>query len=358
MEFLQGDIRRFLIDSIPSRFHNLSPAEFESFITYLFRKDGYEIEENAPKGDLAHILIARKDDQKLVIKPLRLPADQLVGLSEIQNATAARTFYESDQSWIITTSGFSEQARDLAEETDIELWDWDALYQALSDLFFEGKSHFDFIDQSLPATSVEITPEIKLKAKWKPEEGISAEWYNLDLVISNPTERNLYLHLDLPALIDTNRNQVSAEKWAENEFVAGMIYAGASVRTNALFKASRLGERPPSGKVMLTCHERTTPPTVYHVSAKIKGSACYVVTYCYTRQSDEYALMTKFRDEVLDKNIAGKFFIRTYYVLSPVLVHLASQSSFVDNMLRKFTHVVVRKLAARDFSKMKSQKDG
>lgn len=345
MAFLEGDIRRFLIDSIPSRFHNLSPADFEIFISYLFVKDGYEVEENAHIGDLSNVLIAKKDDQKLVIKALRLPPEQMVGLSEIQKAAAARSFYETDQSWIITTSGYSEEARDLAEENDVELWDWDALYLALSELFFDGKSHFDFIDSTLPATGTEAPAEFKLKVKWQPEEGISSEWYNLDLTISNPTDRNIYLHLDLPALIDNNRNQVTAEKWAENEFVAGMIYAGASVRTNALFKASRLGERPPSGKVMLTCHERTTPPTVYHASAKLKGSACYVVTYCYTHQSEEYTMMTRYRDEVLEKTIAGKLFIRFYYLVSPSLVVWASKSSVLDMMMRRMVHAVVQTIS-------------
>src|SRR5688500_9778034 len=241
MDFNQTDIRRFLIDSIPSRFNNLSHFEFTSFMAHVFRTDGYDVDEIVKNRELAPDLIEKKDGSKSVIKALRYTPDHHVKIHEIQQAAASRDFYEADQAWIITTSSITGEAKKEAERLDVELWDWDDFYQALSQLFFEGKSHFDFIESLEPAIGITVNdPDIRLKAKWQPEEGISSEWYNLDLTITNPSDRNLYIHLDLPALIDQRKNQVSAEQWAENEFVAGMIYAGASVRTNALFKASRL----------------------------------------------------------------------------------------------------------------------
>lgn len=335
MDFQKTDIKRFLVDSIPSRFNNLSPSEFTSLMAHVFRTDGYNVDEIGKKGDLTPGLIANKDGTSLVIKALRYPPEHPVKTHEIQQAAASREYYETDQSWIITTSSFSEDAKKSAEELDVELWDWDAFYNALTQLFFEGKSHFEFVDGLEPAKGVEISdPGIKLKVKWKPEEGISSDWYNLDLVISNPSDKNIYIHLDLPALIDQKKNQVTADQWAENEFVAGMIYSGASVRTNALFKASRLGERPPSGKVMLTCHERTEPPLTYHLSAKLKGSACYIVTYCYSRHSDEYLIMTRYRDEVLVNTFAGRIFVSAYYLISPAMIKWAERSSWFDFTLK------------------------
>ncbi len=302
MNFQHPDLKRFLIDSIPSRFSHLSPDEFESFMAHLFEMDGYEVEHVPKKGDQAASLLAKKEGSTLAIRILRYPADHLAGEDEIQRALAAKTFYEADQAWVITTSGFSKEAIKSAEAEDVEWWDWDALYQALSELFFDGKSHLEYIP-SVPAAIgfEERTPDLKLKVKWKPEEGISSEWYNLDLIISNPTNRNIYIHLDLPALIDTKKNQITAEKWADGEFIAGIVYEGASIRTNALFKASRIGERPSGGRVMLTCHERTDPPSTYHLAAKLKGEACYFVTYCYSRQSRQYALMIRYRDEILQR---------------------------------------------------------
>ena len=126
-----------------------------------------------------------------------------------------------------------------------------------------------------------------------------------------------------------------------------MIYSGASVRTNALFKASRLGERPPSGKVMLTCHERTDPPSTYHLSAKLKGSACYLVTHCYSRNSAEYLVMTKYRDHVLAKHMAGQFMIGLYYFISPFLIDCAFRFRWFDLPLKWLTKRIVQSIIKR-----------
>ncbi len=345
MEFQHPDIRRFLIDSIPSRFYHLTPSEFESFMSHLFRLDGYEVESVSRKGDLAATLMARKENSEMVIRLLRFPPDYPAGVDEIQKTIAARTFCEADQAWIITTSFFSPDAIREAENADVEYWDWDALYQVLCDTFFEGQSHLQYADTSLEKINqVRPDPELKLKVKWKAEEGIEAEWYNLDLTISNPTKNNIYIHLDLPAVIDSKRNQITADRWADNEFIAGMLYEGASVRTNALFKASRMGERPPGGRVMLTCHERTDPPSTYHLSAKLKGEACYIVTYCYTRKSPEYHRMIRFRDHYLANHFAGRIFIRFYYVTAPLMIKLAQKNKIIDRYLRAMAKSIIQRI--------------
>ena len=159
--------------------------------------------------------------------------------------------------------------------------------------------------------------------------------------MSNTSEENLYIYLDLPVLIDSKKIQTSAEKWADDEFVAGMIYAGASVHTNSFFKRSRLGERPPGGKVVVTYHERE-PPATYHIQARLKGEACYFVTYCYSRQSPEYVLMIKYRDEILSDKFWGRTFIHLYYFLAPFIVHVASKNKIIDHVLRKVVELVIK----------------
>ena len=285
--------------------------------------------------------MAKKSDASLVIRALRLPSEQPVSVGDIQKAASARSFYNVDQTWIITTSSFTDEAREHAETLDIELWDWDAFYQALKQLFFEGKSHYEYAELNPADVLISSeTTDLKLKAKWQPEEGIGSEWYNLDIVIANQSGRHVYLHLDLPALIDTNKNQITADQWAENEFVAGILYSGASIRTNALFKASRLGERPPGGKIMLTCHERSETPSTFHLSCKLKGEACYFVTYCYGRESVEYQQMIRFRDANLKSSIAGKILIACYYGISPCLIRLARKWKPADIIIRSITEKI------------------
>jgi hypothetical protein len=345
MDFNDLDIRRFLVDSIPVRFGQLTPSEFEEFIGYLFQVDGHEVEYISNKSDQTAHLIATKDGISLVIRVMRLGDGQLVKEREIQEASAAKDFYQTDQSWLITTTGFSEEAKSLADSLDIELWDWEALNQALNDLFFEGKNYQGYASTVYNKPAAETKdPVLKLKVKWEAQEGVGIKWYNLNLTLSNPTDENYYIHLDLPVLIDNKKNQTSAEKWVDGEFVAGMIYAGASVRTNALFKTSKLGERPPGGKIIMSCHERE-PPVTYHLTARLKGEACYFVTYCYSRQSSEYAIMTRFRDNVLYKTSLGRLGISLYYFLSPFFIRIAPKYKFIDMCIRKLTSLVVKSVS-------------
>jgi hypothetical protein len=44
MNYDEIDIRAFLRASVPRRFQDLSPYDFEAFMAWLFRQDGYEVE--------------------------------------------------------------------------------------------------------------------------------------------------------------------------------------------------------------------------------------------------------------------------------------------------------------------------
>lgn len=336
MDFHQQDIRRFLQDSMPERFRHLSVWEFESLIRYLLEVDGYDLQPAVATGELANKILASKEEELLVVQPLRNEVELLVDESEIRRAVHSRSFYKADQSWIITTSSYTPEARQFAEEVDIELWDWEALYAALCQLFFEGKSPEEYM-QAHPyhIATVEKESALVLKVKWQAAEGVGPEWFNLGITITNPTDRNMYIHLELPALIDQKRNQVMADKWVDGDFVAGMIYGGASIRTNALYNVSKLGDRPPGGRVVLTCHEREEVPLTFHLHARLQGQACFIVTYCYSRDSPEYRAMIAYRDEVLSRSYSGRAFIHLYYSISPHLVRWATSNKTVDVCVRK-----------------------
>ncbi len=355
MNFQPIHIRQFLLESLPSRFQSLSLPEFEELLRYLLEVDGYVMEPIVANGQLPNVIKASKEEVTLVVLSFRNHPDLEVGIHEVQKAIYARMFYKTSQSWIITTSSFTSEAVQLAEDSDIELWGWDALYNALCQLFFEGKNHVEYMEAHSFNSSIEkAEPELRLKAKWKAAEGVSAEWYNLEIILSNPTDRNIYIHLELPALIDRNKNQVMAEDWAEGDFVAGMIYSGASVRTNALFSVFKLGDRPPGGRIVLTCHERQDLPLTYHLNARLQGEACFIITYCYSRQSLEYKSMISYRDMVLSQSFAGRRIIEFYYLVSPLLVNWAKHNQAVDSFVRKFVAWIIPYFLKR-FQKQISQ---
>ncbi len=344
MTFPPSDPRRFLLESIPDRFSHLSPEDFGNFVRYLFQLDGYEVLPTVSSVDLGPHVRAKKDDTWLVIIPIPVDGQAPVDKEAIRKAIQARQLYQSNQAWVITNGSFSPEARTYAIIEDVELWDWNNLYEGICQLFFEGKSHLEYSPApTFTREDGDEKSEMKLKAKWVPVEGVGKEWYNLEIRISNPSERNVYLYLELPVLIDHRQNQISADQWGEEDFVSGLLYAGATIKTNAMFKTARVGDRPLGGKVVVTYHEREEIPKTYHLSANLRGEACYFVTYCYGRGSREYQVMIEFRDQVLAKTIAGKIFINVYYRWSPWVVRLAFRFSFFDRMIRWVTRYIILK---------------
>jgi len=344
MTFPPPDPRRFLLESIPDRFKQLSPEDFGNFIRYLFQLDGYEVQPTVISVDFGNHVLAKKDNSSLVILPIHGHGEDLIESDSIKKAIQARELYKADQAWVITTGSFSPEAKSFAEHSDIELWDWNTLYDGICQLFFEGKSHLEYAPAPVYiAESTDEVSEMRLKVKWVPQEGVGKEWYNLEIKISNPTERNVYVHLELPVLIDLRQNQIAADQWGAEDFVSGLIYGGATIKTNAMFKASKVGERPLGGKVIVTYHEREETPKTFHLAAKLKGEACYFVTYCYGRGSREYQLMIDFKDQVLSKSLFGKIFIKCYYSLSPIVVRLAFRYKVVDQLIRYVTRRFILK---------------
>lgn len=203
-------------------------------------------------------------------------------------------------------------------------------------MFFQGKPHTDVIfypDQVRDAEPPE-EPELHLKVKWSPQEGDEKGWYNLHLQISNQSDQHVYIHLELPAFINSKREQFMADKWRVDDFVAGMVYSGASVTTNAQWKVNRLGDRPPKGTVVMTYHVRHDTPQTYHLRAPLRGEACFVVASCYGPESDEYAVLTRFRNDVLYSSMPGRLFVKAYYWAGPALVQLIQNVPFMRRIVK------------------------
>lgn len=63
---------------------------------------------------------------------------------------------------------------------------------------------------------------------------------------------------------------------------------------------------------------------------------CYIATMAYGSYEHPQVLeLRKFRDEILRKTIAGRFFIKTYYFISPKLVKILKNNKTINNLIRK-----------------------
>lgn len=63
---------------------------------------------------------------------------------------------------------------------------------------------------------------------------------------------------------------------------------------------------------------------------------CYIATMAYGSYEHPQVLeLRKFRDEILRKTFAGRFFIKTYYFISPKLVDILKNKKTINNLIRK-----------------------
>ena len=63
---------------------------------------------------------------------------------------------------------------------------------------------------------------------------------------------------------------------------------------------------------------------------------CYIATSCYgSYDTPELLVFRRYRDNVLNKNLFGRIFIKIYYSISPLLVKIIGNNKVVTNFIRK-----------------------
>lgn len=107
-----------------------SGIEFEKFIGSLFETDGYSVGYTMASNDKGVDIIARRDGISIGIQCKCYTG--AVGISAVQEAFAGKNFYDLDKSMVITNSKFTKAARELAQSTNVILWDRSVLLAKIS----------------------------------------------------------------------------------------------------------------------------------------------------------------------------------------------------------------------------------
>ena len=72
-------------------------------------------------------------------------------------------------------------------------------------------------------------------------------------------------------------------------------------------------------------------------------SGCYIATMAYGNYDHPQVLiLRKYRDDVLEKRIAGKLFIKVYYFFSPKLVRILKNNSKINSIIRKRLDKIIK----------------
>ena len=109
----QGDLSWQEIKSMPG-------LEFEGFVERLFDEMGYDAWQTKKSGDQGADVIAEKVGEKVAVQAKNKSSK--VSNSAIQEVKAALDHYNCNKGIVVSTSEYTQSARDLAGSNNIELW--------------------------------------------------------------------------------------------------------------------------------------------------------------------------------------------------------------------------------------------
>ena len=113
--------------------HDLSPADFEEFVTDLFRRRGYKESPVGNRGDHGVDILLRNPNGERELVQCKNWKNKWVGEREVRDFYGALTHdEEAVRGYIVTTNYFSEPARKWARGKPIDLIDADRLIESIA----------------------------------------------------------------------------------------------------------------------------------------------------------------------------------------------------------------------------------
>ena len=98
----------------------LSPFEFENWVTRFFQAQGYRAYTTQKSSDYGIDVIAEKDQTKIAIQVKKY--NQPVGIKAVQEAISGAKYYDCHEAWVVTSARkFTQAACNLAEKSHVRL---------------------------------------------------------------------------------------------------------------------------------------------------------------------------------------------------------------------------------------------
>jgi len=104
--------------------------QFEEFLAELFRHLGYRVQRVGNSHDFGADLVLASHRQRIVVQAKRYAGN--VGIAAVQEVLGAVQYYHGSRGMVVTNSGFTESARELAARSGVDLWDRGRLASAMA----------------------------------------------------------------------------------------------------------------------------------------------------------------------------------------------------------------------------------
>ena len=142
-EIMQKKVRTILQKNnnsmVPAKTKNysvdcLSEKEFEFFVKWLFEELGYEIHPEKHPAHLGVDLVATKDGETIAIQARRYPKTCLVSEAIVLISQEAKQIHGCQESIVLVTAYFTQQAIADAQKSSVELWDRDTVTSKIDEV--------------------------------------------------------------------------------------------------------------------------------------------------------------------------------------------------------------------------------
>ncbi|KKT19257.1 MAG: Restriction endonuclease [Parcubacteria group bacterium GW2011_GWB1_43_8] len=348
---------------VPNRFGNMNPFHFEKFIGELFNDLGYQIEVTKSTGDFGADVLLVKDNIKTAVQVKRYGKENLVGVNEINQIIGGREYYRCDKAIIVTTSSFTKAAKKIADQTLVELWDWDKLLNEIKKVYMEGKNIYDFFDKENTLDNNEkeelynnAQSEIFLFQIEQIRENVETVHFNsnkaagintiVHIKMVNTTEQKIYVTMHMPIIITNIGNQIEAVASFAGTFTQGYVYPNANVPLIFSWYVDQI----PSGRLIknvivkyqsedgITKEKFVSPDSSTQITKERKlKSGCFIATAVYgTPLAPEINTLRDFRDNILLSSKTGEKFVCFYYRFSPPIANFISKHRLLKICIREF----------------------
>ncbi|WP_046226619.1 restriction endonuclease [Paenibacillus dauci] len=113
--------------------------QFEKYLEQLFRLQGYKANATQAQGDYGADLVISRNGEKIVVQAKRYSKN--VGLKAVQEAYGAVAHYKASAAWVVTNSGYTQQAVNLARSNNVRLIGRDELVEMILRVKNEKKKY-------------------------------------------------------------------------------------------------------------------------------------------------------------------------------------------------------------------------
>lgn len=96
--------------------------EFEQYLAHLFRSLGYQVELTPPAGDNGvDVILTDATGQRIAVQAKHWKT-QRVGSPDVQKTVGGAAYYRCQHAIVVTLTGYTDQAREFARQTGVQLW--------------------------------------------------------------------------------------------------------------------------------------------------------------------------------------------------------------------------------------------